>query len=183
MPVWARAHSQHVGPEWYGMPSGFPPEVLEVYPGLRALTERQTDLLLVKGIRVPGPKGTFELRQEVNRAHGAEGRSVCVLPSGLIYLMHRVRFALGCEALNLQSIHYGPQNHKLLTLPSKQLHDLAGNAFHCACSSAVTLVGWILRSRILQASRARLSSPARSICTIDDILDVDDDDILSLMGS
>ena len=118
-------------------------EMLALYPGLRALSTRERDLIACKQLALPTQEaGTVDVSQQESRSGFHRGGSGCVTPSMRLLLTHLCRLTHGVEAIQMQGIHYGDQHHKLKDFPSDFLQNIAGNAFHmrmCAISLVAAL--------------------------------------------
>ena len=165
-------NGQPVGPDWWA-PVYPTDDVLEMFPGLLDLTDRELSLLAAHGVSVTScdalrkrAKQTINTTQGCERASSSrDGESTIVTPRGNVFLQHRVRKAHGLEALLLQGLHYGPSQHRLVdTFASADLHRLAGNAFNGYCCAAVVLARECLLAVVAQRTRERhQNQPARPI--------------------
>eukprot|EP00439_Symbiodinium_sp_Y106_P053697 s2490_g7.t1 len=135
------------------------PEVMQKFPGLLALTERQFDLCRVQGISFPDSRhSAVQLSQSLRgQRRIITNRSDIVLPFGELFWTHRCRLATGAESLSLQGIHYGRQQHRLTDMEPDLLQSLAGNAFHGYVFAAVLLTKLVLEGHLM-AEKSVLAS-------------------------
>ena len=150
---WGRQHERYCKKhriDWHGMGGAFDPGLVELFPALAVLTTREAELLKLKVGQLPTQApGTCEVTQNVERSRHKVNGSGCITPSMKLILTHRVREALGIEAMHMQGLHYGKDHSKLRAMSSPLLRNLAGNAFHAYCcavtfmtSLAVLARGW-----------------------------------------
>ena len=155
---WPEQHARRcekLGLNWWerSCPSD---EAFDLFPGLRALSSRQLDILSFSQTKFPDEKGTQEVVHSGARSTVKPGMASCVLPGGQLYLRHRCRLALGVESLSLQGINFGPERQtRVEGYPSKHLQDLAGNAFHVWCSGARSLTSWVVRALACDSASKR----------------------------
>ena len=118
---------------------GPPKELHAAYPGLYKLTDRQIEILVIKGVRFPERIGrSIDLSQTINRGHLKEGFG-CAKPGMCSYITSRCRTTVGVESLLMQGIHYGEQQARLEEFPDNLKQDLGGNSFE-----ALAWDNWIL---------------------------------------
>jgi hypothetical protein len=182
---WPDKHRQvcaERGVAWDELPASFSPAMFNMFPGLRALSNREVDILISRAVDLPSSSpGLIDLSQSADRSHFHAGRSSCVIPHFKALLTHRCRLVHGVEGLALQGIHFGSSQNLLRTFSSTLLMDLAGNAMdaHCCLASqvvALTLVGYCFAARQQHASAVQ-----RAISPPQDASD-DEDDFDSLWG-
>ena len=168
--LWAEQHAQLMqdqGIDWWE-PSWPTADVIQKYPGLQMLTDRQMDIVRATvGMTFPGEKIMCDLSQSMGRARPQPaGMSCIVTPKGKLYLGHRCRFIHGIEALHLQGLHFGSQHPLLVEHSSALLQDLAGNSFHVWCAAAVHLTKELVLARLSSDARkvtCVINRPARSL--------------------
>ena len=113
--------------------------LIEEFPDFAKVTRRQREILHLKGVQNL-PEATprvIDLSQGLGYANIVNGRMPCVTPGGAKFFTHRVRQMHGMEALQFQGIHL--DTARLREYTSKQLLDLAGNAFEASTCAAVSL--------------------------------------------
>jgi hypothetical protein len=137
--------------------------IMGAFPGLRHLTDRQLAVLAFTGVSVTTDEAlrarqqvTVDISQSFRASVSDQGSSCIVTPSGEVFLYHRLRSALGREAMLLQGLHYGPDHHKLDAFSSDELYSLAGNAFNAYCLTATLLVKEVILAVCEERSRAWL---------------------------
>ena len=120
-----------------------PADLLDRFPGMKALTDRQHELCRIYGIQIPDSRNCgVELRQNLRGGSIRQIRqNACdiVTPHGQLLLCKRARLACGVEMLLLQGIHFADAQFKLEEYEDQNelLQNLAGNAFNTfACSAA-----------------------------------------------
>jgi site-specific DNA-cytosine methylase len=116
------------------------------FPGLQALTDREMDALGLFDTKFPDAQGTQDVGSSGNRQRILQGCSHIITPTQRVYLRHRCRMMTGFESMMLQGIHYGREMPETMVWASKELQDLAGNAFHAWCHGASLLVLLYTRS-------------------------------------
>eukprot|EP00435_Cladocopium_sp_Y103_P035935 s2002_g9.t1 len=137
-------------------------EVLDAYPGLQRLTDRQFDLLRMMGVKFPDHrKCSLELSQNQRNPRNAkpvnQNRADIITPRGQQLVAHQARCLLGIEGMFLQGIHYGREQWKLLDADDFSddfLRDLAGNAFNSYCAAAIFITKQCLISVLWEAVKA-----------------------------
>jgi len=113
--------------------------------GIRELTERCFDLLVVRGVPFPDKfRRLVETSQIVGRSNPklheqSDTHFPCITPKMKLWISDLCRCVIGVEALHAQGIDYGLRQHQLLSYDSEFLSDLAGNAFQTGCLGAVAL--------------------------------------------
>ncbi len=112
---------------------------MQRFPALNVLTQRQLELLYLKGLRqFPSPDfQVIDLSQSLKFCGVTTGKVPCITPGGAKFLSKPVRFLEGSEALQLQGIYLDQQ--RLLKYTSSFKLDLAGNAFETSCCAAAFL--------------------------------------------
>ena len=187
---WAITHSRALerqGKNWWE--SGAPPEeTLQRFPGLRALTDRQIDLCNVLGVQFPDRrKSILEMSQNLRNANAVRSIPVnhvdIVTPHGAQLILHRCRFVTGLEAMLLQGLHFGENQHRAEDFRAELLRGLAGNAFNTFCFAACLIVQKAVLGRLRmqqlvkekgQAELSRSSAACGRASTMDDLLQFDD---------
>ena len=100
---------------------------------------------LSQNFELQDPKVTLNDNDNDNdsqpRAVGGGGVCGCFTPSGIKVHTGKVRPICGLEGFRLQNIYFlgDDADEKLREFSDDLLHDLAGNAMHCGCSTAMTL--------------------------------------------
>ncbi|CAJ1395375.1 unnamed protein product [Effrenium voratum] len=151
------------GEEWW-LSSVPDPDVLQQFPGLCRLTERQFDLCKLQEIQFPDQrKACVELSQNQRSSSNVKGVKVglceIITPTGQLLVTHQARCLTGFECLLMQGIHFGRQNENTWNeFPDDLLRNLAGNAFNCWCVAAVYLV----KEAVLARCHAREQIRARA---------------------
>ena len=114
----------------------------QTYPALKNLTQRQLEILALKGIPVPDSEfRVVDLSQNLAYASISCDKMPCVTPEGAKFLTKHVRFSTGIEALRFQGIWL---NHDLLSKYSSGfLQDLAGNAYEATTCAANVLCNFV----------------------------------------
>lgn len=116
-----------------------PDDVMQSFPALRVLTQRQHEILYLKGLKQFPDKEfrVIDLSQTLMFCNMVKDKVPCITPAGQKFLTKPVRYLEGSEALQLQGIYLDPQ--KLLKYSSGFKMDLAGNAFETSCCGAAFL--------------------------------------------
>ena len=108
----------------------------EAFPVLRAMTQRQLELLHLKGIRLPDSEfRVVDLSQNLMFSQVAKDKVPCVTPDGQKFLTQRVRFLTGIESLRLMGI-YLDESKLRQGFSASFLQDLAGNAYETSSCAA-----------------------------------------------
>ena len=114
---------------------------------MRALTERQWDVLQHKGMTVTLAK-TPRAHRTCDVSQSSHGCSVildsisCATPLAQIYSEKRHRLLIGHELMRAQGIVYPePQATLIDEMAFDKIGDLAGNAFECHCCTSALLTG------------------------------------------
>ena len=115
-----------------------------MYPVLGTLTQRQLELIHLKGIRqLPDHEfRVLDLSQNLNFAQVSSNKIPCVTPDGQKFLTQRVRFLTGVESLRLMGI-YVDERKLQRRFSSSLVQDLAGNAYEtssCAANMVCNMV-------------------------------------------
>ena len=138
---WVEIHQKYF--EEHGIdpsPAQSPADVLESWPGLHDLTEREFSILKALGVcNFPEQPGRCLNVSHTIGWHTLKMTAGCISPSMRLYLSSRCRLAHGLEALALQGIHYGESHSRLSRYESSFIFDLAGNAFQTSCCMASVL--------------------------------------------
>ena len=148
------AQCQRLGINW--LSSKIPPEMYSCFPGLLQIRQREIDVLLFKGVKIPSRTDSHvkdkvvEISQNVgeisqiggtSRKYSFGGANVapCCLPKSELFHNGRCRLLRGVELLHLQGIYYDDDEFLTLTENNVELADLAGNAFCTDCFAAIYL--------------------------------------------
>ncbi|CAE7670363.1 unnamed protein product [Symbiodinium sp. CCMP2592] len=183
-PKWAAQHKkawQRMGRDWWQ--ATVPAQhILDEYPGLNVLTERQLDMLALMGVEYPDKRvASVEVSQGLKSgdptARVQVNRADIVTPSGMQLVIHQARCLTGYETLSLQNIRYGPDHQRLADMPDNFLRHLGGNAFEARCCAAALLVKKSLEARLMQMKlvfqkqEVPVSPDVKRRRTIDDLCD------------
>ena len=137
---------------------GPPKELYAAYPGLYKLTDRQMEVLIIKGVKFPERIGrSIDLSQTINRGHLKEGFG-CVKPAMCSYITSRCRTAVGVESLLMQGIHYGAQQSRLEQFSENLKQDLGGNSFEALVWDNWNLDLSIIFQNVVSGVHIRLST-------------------------
>lgn len=145
---WAAAHAAKfasAGLDWTQATPFKDPDLRQLFPGVRALTDRQIDVLQASGVSLPdAQRRVVDVSMSIDWASSTVGRAGCFSSGSQLWLGHRGRLSLGVEALRMMNIRFS--NEKLLeSFPDALLRDLAGNAFDGSSFMAV----WVALSCML----------------------------------
>ncbi|CAE7268074.1 ngoBVM [Symbiodinium sp. CCMP2592] len=166
-PKWAAAHREAFKKldqdERQMVPNYMDPtnSLLSHYPVLGKLTQRQAEILQLKGVHnLPEKRPrVIDLSQQLSFATLVEDRMPCITPSGAKMLTHRARFLHGIEAMRFQGLEF--DEHKLACYSNRFLNDLAGNAFEGGSCSATSFACLVFLAINQQCSRRSRSGPQR----------------------
>lgn len=124
--------------------SGPSAEDMRMFPGLLALSERETEMLHLLNVATPSdPLGAdkfVDVNDAVARADVTEGEIPCITPSARIFACRRNRLLVAEEFLRGQGIIF-PHSEavNLVDFRSALLCNLAGNAFQTHTCAAIVL--------------------------------------------
>ena len=137
---------------------------LQRLPGLHALTDRQLDLCNLLRISFPDRrKSVVDLSQGFRTARTIKGNhSDLITPQGQHFLTHRGRMLTGVEALCMQAIHFGADQHRVLDFTPQLLRSLAGNAFNVFCCSACLITKKAVEAKLHMKAVVRSKASAAS---------------------
>lgn len=152
-PKWLAQHAEFADQrniDWASRKFTVTPELKAKYPGISAMTDRERDVLALKGATLSEKRTRLlDLGQSVGRSgpvpsgSKAQTKVGCCTPKQRLWITSQNRFAIGAELLNFQGINYtvlGLSHDSMMAkYPNGLLADLAGNAFHGGCSIAITL--------------------------------------------
>ena len=118
------------------------------FPGLRALTCRELEVLAYNEIDLPDSSCRLvNVSQGLGRQRPYGTHLQCCTPTMRQFITDRGRLVEGVEAFHFQAISYAEddddRSERLRTWTSEELLDLAGNAFHGGCFLVVTLSTWV----------------------------------------
>ena len=141
--------------------TAFPKDLLEHWPGLAQLTDREREVAYLAGIdRFPLPRGSpagvLELPNPPGGSASASATHPPVIPRGRQFLTGRGRLVHPWESLRLQGLFIA--DRQLAQFDPRVLQDLAGNAFDAGCCTAVFLTGMLL---LATDAGWQATSPAR----------------------
>ena len=140
-----------LGIDWNTIRISVTPALLERYPGFRAVTDREIDVLGLKGVKVDESSvRVLDISQSAGRGGAPKPRKIqhtlaCCTPRERSWITGPEfnRFLHGAECFNFQGINYSliGKDHlaEIAKYPNHLLQDLAGNAFHLGCSIAISL--------------------------------------------
>jgi site-specific DNA-cytosine methylase len=164
-------------------------EILDLFPGLRALSDRQIAVLTQHGMLVNSDTSirlrdqrTIDVSQSAERTRPSlPGQACIVTPGSELFLYHRLRRSVGYEAMLLQGLHYGQRQERLRAFSGEELQCLAGNAFNGFCLAAAMLVRELL-SAVCHRRAACATLPgqvhlARPASLTDLLMFSEDDDV------
>lgn len=117
-------------------------DVQREYPGVKDLTKRSFDLLIMNGVKFPETvRRIIDVSQSAGRARATMSDMLpCVTPKMAVYMTDRCRLITGQEALRSQGLSWGVERDaRLMGFTNELLLDLAGNAFHSGCCAAMLL--------------------------------------------
>jgi hypothetical protein len=136
---WVKHHEAYAaarGTNWLAR-RGPPPDLLDIHPGIKEVSDRELDILVSMGLRFPTPHPcSVELHSSISRVSIQFQRTDCITPKTRRWLGHKARLVRGSESLLFQGIHYGARNHLVHTFGDKFLHDVSGNAFEARSNTA-----------------------------------------------
>ena len=161
-------------------------DFMTMFPYVRTLTLRGWIILQMNAPSLPamGMPSVIDLSQNFElqtpkdsvcdndndsqpRAVGGGGVCGCFTPSGIKVHTGKVRPICGLEGFRLQNIYFlgDDADEKLREFSDDLLHDLAGNAMHCGCSTAMTLavftaIAWFSLQREKRESRSKSDATA-----------------------
>jgi len=105
------------------------PAMQQVFPGTLELSDRECDLLQIRGLGLPDArKRCVDVSMSDDWAKTTDARVGCLSSGSKCWLGHRGRLALGVEHLRLLGIYFDDEK-KLAAHGDNLLRDLAGNAF------------------------------------------------------
>lgn len=109
--------------------------MLDTFPALRTLTQRQLELLHLKGIQLPDSEfRVIDLSQNLGFANVVVDKFPCVTPDGQKFMSRLCRFTSAVEYLRFQGIWL--DEAKLSKYSPSFLQDLAGNSYEVSCCAA-----------------------------------------------
>ena len=137
----------------------------EAFPVLKAMTQRQLELLHLKGIKLPDPEfRVVDLSQNLLFSQVAKDKVPCVTPDGQKFLTQRVRFLTGIESLRLMGI-WLDESKLRRGFSSSFLQDLAGNAYEtssCAANFMCNMI-FLAHTSLCKSHASRLAmTPSRA---------------------
>lgn len=151
--------------------------LMELFPGLRVLTQRQIETLGIVGVTdFPTlDHHTVELKHNANRTRLSQrGFASCILPGGQQYLTHRCRLMMPVESLRLQGIYV--ERSVSSSFSPSLLQSLAGNAFEVNCCMATLLATFVwLSQHVPRKSVSEDGASASSLPLARPLADLGDD--------
>jgi hypothetical protein len=119
-------------------------QVQEQYPGIKLLSCRELDMLIMKGVAFPEAKRRFiDVSQAAGWAKCLQEDAAYVgyvTPGIKLWVTDQCRILTGREMLRLQGIAFsqtaGDEQRLLATFSDDLLRDLSGNAFHSGSFAA-----------------------------------------------
>ena len=151
--------------------------MVDTFPTLRTLTQRQLELLHLKGVSVPDSDfRVVDLSQNLKFASVSTGKMPCITPDGAKFLTQQVRFLHGLEALRFMGI-YMDETQLVKHYSSSFLQDLAGNAYETSSCAANFLTSMVFLARNLMCKRKASLPPPACLEAREDKNDQDQEDI------
>ena len=153
--------------------------MVDTFPILRTLTQRQLEILHLKGVSVPDTDfRVVDLSQNLKFASVSTGKMPCITPDGAKFLTQQVRFLHGLEALRFMGI-YMDEAQLVQHYSSSFLQDLAGNAYETSSCAANLLTSMVFLAHNLMCKRKASFPLQLPVClgTQVDTRDQDQEDV------
>jgi hypothetical protein len=162
--AWPAQHSiafEKRGRDWTAPNPFRATDMMELFPGVRELSDRQADLLGLHGIGLPDvQRRIVDVSMSITFSSSKtykSGASGCLSSGSLPWIGHRGRLALGVECFQLLGIFFdSAKSETLNSFGNSLLRDLSGSAF----DSASFLSVWVCMMSLVSLCHQRRSTAA-----------------------